>query len=284
MAAAPDPPEVSVIVPAFNAESTIEALLDGLASQVTARGFEVVVVNNASTDRTAAIVRSHHLAPRLIGEATRGSYAARDAGIRSAHGSIFAFVDADCVPAPEWLDAGMAAIEEGADLVAGRIDPRLGLSPTVWARYDAALYLDQAAQVAEEGFGATANLFVRRAVFDGVGEFDATLLSGGDLELCRRATAGGFVLAYADDAVVAHEPRSSLTSTWKLHRRLGAGWSELARRGLRGPWWRDPALRTSPGWVAWRSQRHANPLRVRHLLPVHLVAMGARWWGRLRGR
>src|SRR5206468_1800917 len=100
---------------------------------------------------------------------------------------------------------------------------------------------------------ATANLFVEARVFDDVGPFDAGLVSSGDLDLCRRATAVGHRLVYAPDAVVVHPPRATLGETWRLHRRLGAGWAQLARRDGGPSPRRDPALRIDLGTVASHS-------------------------------
>src|SRR5437867_4024524 len=82
----------------------------------------------------------------------------------------------------------------------------------------------------------------RREVFDRVGPFDPSLDESGDVEFGRRATESGFRLEYCPAAEVLHDPATTLRQTWALHRRLGAGFSQLARRGLRGRPWKDPAL------------------------------------------
>ncbi len=276
-------PLVSVVIPVRDGVADIGRCLDGLAAQVAAPPFEVLVVDNGSTDGTATVARAHPLAPRVLTEPRAGSYAARNAGLAAARGSIVAFTDADCVPRPGWLAAGAAALAD-ADLVGGRIETAgAGAGPV--ARYDAANYLDQRDYVERQGFAATANLFVRAEVFAAVGRFDAALGSGGDLELCLRATAAGYRLALAAGAVVVHAPRASYGELWRLHRRLGAGWAALAARGLRPPWWRDQALRwPSFGMAVDRVNTTAPPLRRRQVLPAHLTAVTARWVGRLTRR
>lgn len=278
----PDP-LVTVVVPVRDGAGSLARCLDALAAQEDAAPYEVVVVDNGSTDRSAEVAAGHHIGARVVTEPTPGSYAARNAGVAAAAGSILAFTDADCEPHPGWLDAGARAAEN-ADLVGGRVvataDP---LDPV--ERYDAALYLDQEAFVAEQGFAATANLFVRTDVAREVGGFDATLRSGGDLEFCQRAVHAGYRLVYAPDAVVGHRPRSSYGELWRLHRRLGAGWAVLARQGKRPPFWRDAALRWPSFEMAVRRVNATEPtLRRRRLLPVHATAMTARWVGRLTGR
>ena len=279
-----DTPRVSVVIPVLNAASVLPTCLDAIARQAKAPPFEVIVIDNGSQDDTAREARAHRIGPRVIAEAARGPYAARNAGIAAATGEVIAFTDADCEPEPGWLRAGVVAIDLGADLVGGSIVQRASTSPTVWERYDRALYLDQRQYVTDQGFAATANLFVRRRVFEGVGEFRPELVASGDVEFGRRASDAGFRLAFSPDACVLHRPRDTMRETWRLHRKLGSGFAELARNGIRPRPWRDPALKIRLGTVVDAVAADGPALRRRHLAPVHLVAMAARWIGRLTGR
>lgn len=262
----------------------IQSCLDAIASQQDSPPFEVLVVDNGSRDYSVDIVRQHPVGARVAEETARGPYAARNAGIANARGWIIAFTDADCIPSSQWLAEAVRAINAGADLVGGGIVQRLSPRPTSWERYDAAMYLTQDLYVAEQGFAATANLVVRKEVFDKVGGFVPELVASGDGEFCRRATNAGFRLVYAPEASVEHHPRRTLRETWALHRKLGSGFAELARHGLRGSAWRDRALRIPIHWVAARTTLHGERIRARRLVHVHLVAMTARWVGRLTGR
>jgi hypothetical protein len=160
----------------------------------------------------------------------------------------------------------------------------VGPSPTIWERYDAAHYLRQGDSVSREGFAATANLFMARRVVDRIGPFNARLRSSGDFELCRRATAAGFRLVYAPAARVRHISRSSAVGTWTLHRRLGAGWADLARQGDRPSAWRDPAMWPALGVVAEAAADQGPRLRRRQLLIPHIVAVVGHWSGWLTRR
>jgi glycosyltransferase involved in cell wall biosynthesis len=275
---------VSVVIPVRNGEDVLPECLDALAAQRAAPRYEVLVIDNGSTDRTADVASRHPVGARVIHEAERGPYAARNTGIASASGAIVALTDCDCVPEPGWLAAGVAAIDAGADLVGGRIAQRHNPSPSVWERYDRATYLRQERFVTEQGFAATANLFVRKAVFDEIGEFVPELVASGDLELGQRARAAGFSLVYDEDACVLHHPRATLHDTWELHRKLGSGFAELARAGLRPSPLRDEALRVPLAVVIDEVTADGPYVQRRQLLPVHLVAMTARWVGRITGR
>jgi glycosyltransferase involved in cell wall biosynthesis len=277
-------PVVSVVVPVLDAAGALPACLDCLAAQEGAPGYEVLVVDNGSTDATVAVAAGHPVGPRLLHEPVRGPYAARNTGIAAAEGRIVAFTDADCRPEPAWLAVGVAAIERGADLVGGRIVQLHRDRPTVWERYDRATYLNQERFVSEQGFAATANLFVRAEVLAAVGPFKPELVASGDLELGQRATAAGYGLVYAEDARVGHQPRTTLRDTWALHRKLGSGFAELARAGVRESPWRDLGLRVPFEVAVAEVNADGPPLRRRQLLPAHAVAMSARWVGRVTGR
>ena len=94
----------SVIVPVFNGADTIgECLASLLALDYPPSGFEIVVVDNGSTDGTAAVVAGLGGRVRLLHEPVRGASAARNRGVRAARGRLVAFTDADCAVEPHWL-------------------------------------------------------------------------------------------------------------------------------------------------------------------------------------
>jgi glycosyltransferase involved in cell wall biosynthesis len=280
--------KLSVIVPVRDGAATLTRCLDALCAQ-SVRPEEVVVVDNGSSDNTAALAKAHSLRPRVIREDRPGSYAARNSGIAIATGELIAFTDADCIPQVHWLESAAAAMAADADLIAGQVTPLLSPTPSLWEKFDAGHHVDQRKYVEVLGFGATANLIVRRTVFDAVGTFDAQLCSGGDREFCLRATATGYRLAYAPDAIVSHHSRSTMRETWQLHRRLGAGLHDLSKRGLQPPFWRDDQMLLPIGWAAEVANKVASrsdgrPHRQRELLPLATLVVAARWTGRVTGK
>ncbi|MEA2347951.1 MAG: hypothetical protein QOG62_1738 [Thermoleophilaceae bacterium] len=191
----------SVIIPAHNAADTIGATLDALAAQEGAGEFEVIVVDDASTDSTPDLVESHPL-PTLVRQPTgMGPAKARNRGAQAATGEVLAFTDADCVPSPGWLAAGMAALEH-ADLAQGAVRPPEGVAigpfdRTVWV-------------VAETGLYETANLFATRELFDHLGGFESWIDPRGGKELAEdvwfgwRAIREGATTEFAPGARVDH--------------------------------------------------------------------------------
>lgn len=154
---------VSVVVPARDAARTLEVTLRALEAQELDGGFEVIVVDDGSQDETSEIVRRHEGSVRLIRcERSHGPGAARNRGVAIARAPILAFTDADCAPAPHWLARGLQAFAS-ADLVQGRVVP----DPSARRRP-----FDRSLAVTRDGsFYQTANLFVRRQVFESVGGF-----------------------------------------------------------------------------------------------------------------
>ncbi len=170
-------------------------------------------------------------------ELSPGSYAARNRGIAEAQGEVLVFLDADCVPAPGWLQAGIDCLQShpDVDLVAGNIELTFAtpqLSPAEC--FEKAFAFRQQQNVAN-GVAVTANLFVRRRVFEEVGPFNAELMSGGDFEWTRRATSRGHRLLYCAEAVVRHPARASLSALAGKARRVTSGSQALYReRGRLG--------------------------------------------------
>ncbi|WP_449062035.1 glycosyltransferase [Planomonospora algeriensis] len=135
-----------VIVPAYNEAAGIEATLRALAAQDD-RGFTLLVVDNASTDGTAEIVRRHGV--QVVSEPQKGTGAASDTGVRHAiaHGATHvARTDADCLPRADWVRSIRRAFGDGLEMVGGRLVPRTDEFPLkFWERRLIPFVIDVAA-------------------------------------------------------------------------------------------------------------------------------------------
>lgn len=231
---------ISVIIPVYNDAVRIQTALRAVLAQTyPAEAVEIIVVDNNSTDATPQTIRrlqDQH--PGRICQLFEGqiqsSYAARNKGIRHASGEILAFTDADCQPAPDWLENGVSALlEEGAAFAAGRIQIVFQQAkPNVVEFADACLYLDQRDNVEIGGFGATANLLLRRDLCDRHGFFRQDMQSGGDVEFGRRLTKAGEKLIFASDSVVFHPARTTLRAYLAKERRVSLGHRRLIELGV----------------------------------------------------
>lgn len=225
---------VSVIVPVYNDRERLTRCLQALQRQTYPReAYEVVVVDNGS-DESPAAVTDRFERVRLVVEERRGSYAARNRGIRAAQGELFAFTDADCLPAEDWLEKGGACFERNrrCGLVAGKVDMTVcnSAQPTACEWYDRLFYMNQQSAVEEGNYGCTANLFTSRRVVEAVGSFDATLKSSGDNEWGRRVHRHGYRPVYCAEAVVQHPARTSLRTLLRKERRIAGGLVRLGEK------------------------------------------------------
>ncbi len=229
-------PRISVLIPVYRDWEPLRQCLAALAAQNwPAEDFEVIAINNDVAPPPAGFEQRGVI---LLHAPEGHSYSARNAGLAVARGAVLAFTDADCRPDAGWLAAGWAALQQpGAALAGGRI--RIAVEARNLATdFDQSFAFRQAESV-RAGSSVTANLFVKRDVFDAVGGFNGAMQSGGDFEFCRRARQQGFMLVYADDAVVWHPARDSLAALFRKNRRVAGGLRrdfELQGLGAAAPW------------------------------------------------
>jgi glycosyltransferase involved in cell wall biosynthesis len=203
-----DRPRVSVVTPHYDDLGRLNLLLNALERQdPVPGGVEIIVADNGSPsgpDPVRAVIAGR---ARLTVVNRKGAGAARNGGVAEARGDVIAFTDADCIPEPAWLSAGLAALET-VDLVGGRMrvltdDPA---TMTAVEAFEAIFAFDNKAYVERQNFSVTANLFCRRETFERVGGFVTAVVSE-DREWCLRAAAMGYQIGYAPDAVVGHPAR-----------------------------------------------------------------------------
>jgi len=272
-------PLVSVIVPVRDARKPLDATVEALLAQSLPRDrYEVIVVeNDAQGVPAAADLRRRGVV--VIRETSAASaYVARNAGLAVARGAVVAFTDADCVPAPDWLERGVAALErERADLAAGAIRFTIGRPRSAAMVYDATHFLQAGQAVAERSVAFMANLFARRRVLDALGGLPTASISGGDVRFTREATRAGFRLVYAADAVVSHPARDWRAMVVKALR-VGYGKGRLARHRagrdvVRVEMLATPQVRSLNPLALYRRVRRAA-LSVRTTTALRTVAFG----------
>jgi GT2 family glycosyltransferase len=206
----------SVVVATYERRERVLRLLRALAGQVGVAGFEVVVVDDGSGDGTVdAVKREAQSLPFpirvLAQDRNQGPASARNRGWRASSGPVVVFTDDDCVPAPGWLAAVVAGLDE-ADLVAGRT---MASRAAYEQRGPWSYWIDDDGQ---SGFFSTCNIGYRREVLDAVGGFDEAgfsyrrrgsrarrCINGEDTDLAWRAIEAGFRAGVAPDALVEHE-------------------------------------------------------------------------------
>ncbi len=225
-------PRFSVVIPAFNAESTIaEAVRAVLAQPVSAGAFECIVVDDGSQDQTAdAAQRAGALVIRL--PENRGPSAARNAGIERARGEWIAFTDADCVPSRRWLPAFLEAAQRADRSTLALAGSTVGLdSKSPAARFmdltgalDAEVYLRHGAMP----WAPSCNLAYRRADLLAVGGFAPSFRDYETPELHWRMTQrfGGEVWRLPS-AVVMHRHRATWRGFLRQQGKYGRGYGHF---------------------------------------------------------
>lgn len=190
-------------MPVRNGEASLPPLLESLANQTLASdSFEVVVVDNDSSDRTAEVAERR--GARVVREPVANRSRARNRGAAAARAPLYAFTDADCVADPRWLEELLGSAD-AAPLVAGEVKIHTSEHPNRIERFERLWRFGQEAWV-KLGWAATANLLVRKEAFDAVGGFDPSWRHiGEDADFCFRARDAGYGLGYCPHAVVAHE-------------------------------------------------------------------------------
>ena len=222
-------PLVSVIIPVYNDGERLRLCLQALERQTYPKErYEVIVVDNASD--TAAkikdVIREFKDAIALY-EEIPGSYAARNKGLAVAKGEAIAFTDADCIPAPDWIEKGISHLQQVANcgLVGGEIEIfwRDFRQPSLIELYESMLAFRQQDCIEKHHYSVTANLFTWKKVFDRVGNFNSQLKSNGDIEWSNRVYAGGYSQVYARDAIVKHPALHSFRQLRKKVVRCAGG-------------------------------------------------------------
>jgi GT2 family glycosyltransferase len=220
---------VSVIVPHYHDLMALETCLSALERQSYPYLFETVVADNASPEGAEAVAAVIAGRAKLVVIEERGAGPARNGGVAAASGEFLAFTDCDCVPEPDWLASGLAALERG-DVVGGRMTVLIEQRerPRAAEAFEAVFAFDNERYVTKLGFTVTANLFCRRAIFDKVGGFRVGVSE--DAEWCWRAKTAGCRIVYEPRAGVGHPARRNWEELRNKWRRLGAETFALTAR------------------------------------------------------
>jgi glycosyltransferase involved in cell wall biosynthesis len=224
--------DVSVVLCTYNRAGLLGRALAALQSQRTASGlsWELVVVDNASTDRTKDVVEEAKAASGIpivyVFEGRQGKGFALNTGVDAARGAVLAFTDDDCRPEPSWLQDVIDALKRwGADGLGGRILPEWSTPPPPWLATERHLWtsialLDDSVVrrvelgpwQREHGFRVWgANMAFSRQALDAVGGFNARIGPRGmkkysheDIDLVRRMVEAGRIVTFDPTPTVRH--------------------------------------------------------------------------------
>ncbi len=250
----PDP-QISAIICTHNRDTYLGAAIDSLLTQEFAAEYEVVVVDNGSSDRTREVVEQRLANPRLkyIFEPVIGLSVARNTGAKESRGVILAYLDDDAVASQHWLQVLYSAYQNNEKLaIAGGkvtllwpqgVQPPRWLSPGLSANLGAYDLGDSIVYIDKPGLTPRGlNYSIRRSFLEQIGGFDpnlgrvgTNLLSNEELQMTELALHRGLQVAYLPDALVAHNVSPErLKPAWFLKRGWWQGISECYREQLAG--------------------------------------------------
>jgi glycosyltransferase involved in cell wall biosynthesis len=205
------PPFISVIISTRNMRDLLRTAVESLCRQdYPADRFEIIVVDNSSTDGTEEMVRSLQAKAsavlRYYRKENEGPGASRNLGISRARGDIVAFTDSDCTAHPRWLKNGVAKMGDGIGVVQGKTVPNPGQTLRALSKTQSI--------TKENGMYQTCNIFYRKDALDRAGGFSPDFCGlncfgkprwgGEDTDLAWRVKERGWKSVFADDAIVYH--------------------------------------------------------------------------------
>jgi O-antigen biosynthesis protein len=218
----PRTPRVSVVVCSYNGGATLDECLRSLAA-LEYPDYEVILVDDGSTDDTRAIV-ARHPTVRAIHQENLGLSAARNAGLNAATGSIIAYTDSDCFVDRDWLTHLVDALERDGHVGVGgpNLTPDDGwLVACVAASPGQPTHVLSGDEIAEHVPGC--NMAFRRDALRAIGGFNVDYRrAGDDVDVCWRLQDAGMTLTFAPGAVVWHHRRN----TPRAYFRQQAGYGE----------------------------------------------------------
>jgi GT2 family glycosyltransferase len=239
-------PKASVVICTYNGSRTLRESLEA-CSRLDYPDYEVIVVDDGSTDETAAIAREYPC--RLISTENRGLSRARNTGYEEATGSIIAYIDDDAYPDPHWLRYLATTFERtGAAAVGG---PNLSPHDDGWIADCVGNAPGNPVHVLVSDHEAEhipgCNMAFRKSALETVGGFDPLFrVAGDDVDLCWRITDAGMKIGFSPAAVVWHHRRNSVRAFWRQQRGYGRAEAMLERK------W--PERHDQDGHIAWEGR------------------------------
>lgn len=274
-------PELSVVVATYQRADQLPRLFDALGAQDASRtSFEVIVVDNGSTDETPRVLRDlvasvDFMVQTIRLEENRGPALGRNAGWRAARSETIAFTDDDCRPVPGWISSLLRAIRDAS------LRPAIFLGPTSpdpeeieWLQHP----FSRSLSVSEPRFFETCNVVYERGDLERAGGFDESFGIGGeDTDLGLRLTEDQRPIVWVPDAMVHHQVRRP---SFRANLREARRWSNLPLVVHRHPQARRDLVHHR--WF-WKS---THPPTILAMAGITLATLGRRpqalvgglWW------
>ena len=245
-------PQISAIICTHNRDRYLAKAIDSLLVQ-TCENYEILIIDNASTDRTAEVAQAYLNNPRVSYhyEAKVGLSVARNTGAQIATSTLIAYLDDDAIASPQWLQTFIDAYAQDPKLAisGGKVTLIWDCAQPRWISENLSGNLgfydlgDQPLQIEQPGLTPRGlNYAIRRTFLDQVGGFDLNLgrvgknlLSNEELHMTNLALQSGWNVSYLPDAIAGHHVAPErVRRSWFLERGWWQGISECYREEIAG--------------------------------------------------
>ncbi len=280
---------ISLVIPMYNALDTLPRLLASIEAQTLPRDqYEVIIVDDGSTDGSGEIVRRHSDI-RLLSQQNRGPAAARNLGTRAATGVVIAYTDADCVLKPDWLAKHIELHERhpGIDGLSGSVAPatELPYGSVVLADHLCSWFnVHDRLPEREPEHLPSLMMSVKRRMFDAGIWWTERRITGEDVDFCKRMVQCGMKLRYFPTPVLQHVDRSGFREflrhqyNWGFHapfvrgQSKDAAYSFLFPGNMIGAWLCAPLIVMGYTALIIKAWWRTRPLGLASALP--LIVLG----------
>jgi GT2 family glycosyltransferase len=224
---------ISIVIAAKNAEQTLAKCLNALFEQ-DYPDFEVIVVNDGSSDKTEAIVGGYP-GLKVLRTSGVGRSEARNLGVKEARGSYIAFTDADCMVNPDWLNELLKGFTSNGVAAAGGI--QRSPSDETWFGKKVHQFLSSCGfftnymqsfrDIREVTHNASCNVIYLKSAYANEGGFSSDFGAGEDPDLDHRLRKRGYRIFFNPKAIVYHYRAKTLRLFWNMMHRYGAAQGKL---------------------------------------------------------
>ena len=287
------PPAVSVVIPAFNAAWCLHKAIDSALAQEF-RNFELLVIDDGSTDNTGAVLARYGDAIQVVRQPNGGLSNARNSGIRESRGEFVAFLDADDWWLPRKLARQVILMRTqptvGFVSTSARIEDMEGKLLNMWACTTCkGPFLPHLFGANGDVAGSGSAVMVRRALFDQVGGFDESLRSLEDVDMWMRLSAVANYACIDEPLTVVLKRPGSMSRNLDVMReasvRVMTKNRHLLPSELQGAYWRKCLAAMHGDYAKWRyrhGQRSAAIREVTNMLSLSPLGQGRLGLGLLR--
>jgi glycosyltransferase involved in cell wall biosynthesis len=216
---------ISIIIPVYNDPEGLQDTVNSLLNQNYKDNYEILIVDNGSRDETLSLAKDYEnkysFVKALKEDKIKGSYAARNKGIKNARGVLLCFIDADMVVPTNWLTKVVNFYNSYKYGYFG-CNVKITLNkPTIAAKYNSLNGFPVQHYIQNRHFAPTCCLVTNKSIFHEVGYFNTQLVEGGDVDFGLKVHEAGIKQGFAENIIMYHPARYKFSQLLKKSLRFG---------------------------------------------------------------